>query len=130
MFPKAENDWDKNMISAKIIVKTNAFCGEYEAELMTVDFEKFKQELRLLYQELDGHASFECLEHYLSIQVQGDGLGHFTADCIANEKPWINDSELRCKFYFDQTQINDLVYQLDLITKEFPIVGDFKIKNE
>ncbi len=102
MFPEAVSDMDKNMISTKITVKTTAFSGEYKAELMTVDFEKFKQELKLLYQNLEGQANFACLERYLSINVKGDGIGHFTAECIANDKPWLDDNELRFKFCFDQ----------------------------
>ena len=130
LFPNSKLDWDRNWISAKIFIKTGGFIGNYIAEIMTLDFEKFKQELIKLYDNLNGSANFECLEHYLTIKIKGDGLGHFTAYCEAIDKPSDDENKLSFSFYFDQTQIKDLVNQLDLITKEYPITGDFKIKNE
>ena len=37
-------DWDNSFIKTKIILKGGAFSGQYIAYIMTVDFEKFKQE--------------------------------------------------------------------------------------
>jgi hypothetical protein len=130
MFPNAQTDRDRNMISIKIIINAGGFKADYIAEIMTVDFEKFKQELKRLYDNLSGYANFDCLERYLMINIKGDGLGHFIADCEAIDKPGFEESTLRFTLHFDQTKINDLVYQLDLITKEYPITGYFKIKNQ
>lgn len=130
MFPDDKTDWARNMISTKIIINAGGFKADYIAEIMTVDFEKFKQGLKRLYDNLSGYANFDCLERYLTIKIKGDGLGHFNADCEAIDKPGFEESRLSFTLHFDQTQINDLVYQIDLITKEFPINGDFKIKNE
>jgi len=122
-------DWDRNYIQTKITVKGGAFSGQYQAEIMTVDFEKFKQELRKLYDNLKGGAIFEDLEHALQLEIHGDGIGHFEVEVTANDKPGIDSSKLNFTMAFDQTEIERLVNQLDNITKAFPITGNFKIKN-
>jgi len=123
-------DWDNNFIKTKITVKGGAFSGQYFADIMTVDFEKFKQELVPLYDNLKGSAIFTDLEHALELKIKGDGLGHFEVNVKAWDKPNIDCSELTFALSFDQTKLKSLVNQLDRITKKFPIIGDFKIKNK
>jgi len=69
------------------------------------------------------------LEHALQLKILGDGVGHFEVQVTANDNPDINSSNLSFTMAFDQTEIKNLVNQLDKITKAFPITGDFKIKN-
>jgi len=130
MFPDSQSEHDRNMISTRICIKAGQFRAEFYAEIMTVDFETFKQQLRLLYNNLKGIAVFDCLEHYITIKVQGDGLGHFECDCRAIDTPGIYETELIFKLSFDQTQIKELTNQLNVITNEYPIIGAFNIKNE
>ena len=116
--------WDKNWIKTKITVKGGAFSGQYQADIMTVDFEKFKKELNRIYNDLKGVTVFEDIEHALHLKIKGDGIGHFTVLVIAKDKPGIDCSELSFEMAFDQTEINRFVNQLDKITKVFPIIGD------
>ena len=126
---KSALDWDRNHITTKITLKGGAFSGQYQADIMTVDFEKFKQDLSKLYDNLNGSAVFEDIEHALQLKIKGDGNGHFEVNVKANDSPGIYGNELNFTMAFDQTQIKSLVNQLDKITKRFPITGDFKIKN-
>lgn len=123
-------DWDKNWVKTKVTVKGGKFSGQYSGEFMTVDFEKFKQELSRLYDNLKGTANFNDLEGYLELKIDGDDIGHFEVQVKACDKPGIYGSELTFAMAFDQTDLKELVNQLDRITKQFPISGDFKIKNE
>ncbi len=123
-------DWDKNWIKTKVTVKGGKFSGQYSGDFMTVDFEKFKQELSQLYDNLKGTANFNDLEGYLELKIIGDGIGHFEVNVKACDQPGINASELTFTMGFDQTGLKELVNQLDRITKSFPIIGDFKIKSE
>lgn len=123
-------DWDKNWIKTKVTVKGGKFSGQYSGDFMTVDFEKFKQELSRLYNDLKGTANFNDLEGYLELKIIGDGIGHFEVNVKACDQPGVNASELTFTMTFDQTELKELVNQLNRITKKFPIVGDFKIKNE
>jgi hypothetical protein len=128
-YPDAELDWDRNWIQTKVTVKAGAFSGQFDVELMTVDFEKFKQGLKRLYDKLDGNANFDTLEGQVSIKIKGDGIGHLVADCSVMDYAGTGN-QLDFEIDFDQTIIPDLVGQLDNITKTFPISGDLKIKNE
>lgn len=123
-------EWDKNWIKTQVTIKGGKFSGQYTGDFMTVDFEKFKQELSILYDNLQGTANFNDLEGYLELKITGDGIGHFEVDVKACDQPGVNASELTFTMGFDQTEIKDLVNQLDRITNQFPITGDFNIKNE
>lgn len=122
--------WDKNWVKTEVTVKGGKFSGKYSGNFMTVDFEKFKQELSRLYDNLNGKANFNDLEGYLELKIKGDGIGHFEIQVNACDQPGINGSELSFTMAFNQTEIKELVNQLDRITKQFPIEGDFRIKNE
>lgn len=123
-------DWDKNWIKTNVTIKGGKFSGQYSGDFMTVDFEKFKQELSILYDNLQGTANFNDLEGFLELKITGDGIGHFQVNVKACDQPGVNASELTFTMGFDQTEIKDLLNQLDRITKQFPITGDFNIKNE
>ncbi|MBO6793049.1 MAG: hypothetical protein JJ895_04005 [Balneolaceae bacterium] len=126
--PDAELDWDNNWIKSNVTVKAGAFTGQFDAELMTTDFEKFKQELSRLYDKLDGTALFDTLEGQVVIKIKGDGIGHFEADCSVMDFAGTGN-KLEFEINFDQTIITKMVNQLEGITNAFPISGDLKIKN-
>ena len=127
--PNAENDWDRNWIRSKVTVKAGGFSGQFECNLMTTDFERFKRGLSILYDKLDGTASFDTIEGQVTIKIMGDGIGHLVADCSVMDDAGLGN-KLEFEINFDQTVIPDLVRQLDEITWAFPISGDLKIKNE
>ena len=124
MFSDSELTWDKNWIEAFVEIKALPFQGKYKAQLMTIDFEKFKQELHRIYNDLSGVTEFTCLEEFIKIKIKGDGIGHFNAECIAQDTTSFPRSRLLFELHFDQTQIRGMIKQLDQITKLFPIVGD------
>jgi len=124
------HDWDKNCIRTLLTIKGGAFKGQYQAEMYTFEFEKFKQDLRRAYKDLKSEFTFSCRDHELVLKIKGDGNGHFTVDCTAMDQPTIG-GELRFQLSFDQTYIPELVNQLNDITKAFPIVGtEYTVKNE
>lgn len=121
----SDSDWDKNCIRTKITVKSDVFTGSFTGDFTTLDFEKFKQELAKLYDNLIGGAQFYGHENYLDLRIKGDGFGHFDVNVSACANPGYGGT-LDFEISFDQTQINDLVSQLDKITDIFPISGDIK----
>ena len=125
----SEIDYDNNCIITTVTVKGGKFSGQFDAEFMTIEFEKFKQELKPLYDNLKGSATFSGLEGQLELKIVGDKIGHFEVSVVASDQPG-DGGQLSYTMEIDQTSIKELVYQLDTITKMFPINGDFKIKNE
>jgi hypothetical protein len=122
-YPNAELDFDRNWIKSYVEVKAGGFSGQFECDLMTTDFERFKQSLSKLYNNLDGTASFTSYEGQVEIKIEGDGIGHFVADCSVMDNVGIGN-QLDFEINFDQTIIPEMVRQLDCITKKFPVLGD------
>jgi hypothetical protein len=123
-YPDATTDWDKNWIDAKIEVKAGPFTGAYSAQFRTTDLQYFRKGLAIIYDDLNGCAIFEELEGYLKINIKGDGIGHFEADCIACNNPGYGVITLNFELHFDQTQIMPMIRQLDVIMASFPMVGN------
>ncbi len=122
LYPNSESDWDRNWIGSIVTVKAGGFSGKFNANLMTIDFENFKQNLTQLYDKLDETVIFNSLEDFVEIKISGDGVGHLEARCelMDNSDP---RNILRFNIYFDQTQIPEWIKQLERITKEFPTIG-------
>jgi hypothetical protein len=128
-YPNADLDWDRSWLKTKVTVQGRVFSGQFVAEFMTVDFEKFRRELKALDKDFNGNATFKPIEEQLVLSIKGDGLGHFEVDCEATPEHHLGQT-LTFSMSFDQTQLKDYVRQLDRITKAFPIDGDFMIQNE
>jgi hypothetical protein len=120
-YPDAADFAEGNWLDTRIKIKVGGFMGDYEAQLQNVDFLHFRTGLARVYDNLDGYANFNCPEDHLEIIVKGDGIGHFTADCIAKDGPGIYRNELRFNIEFDQTEIPRLIRTIDDLLTEFPI---------
>jgi hypothetical protein len=129
VYENSDLDWDNNWIKCKIYVSGGVFSGNYFAELQTVDFEKFKCDINSLYENLNGVIEFNDLEGYVNIEIKGDGIGHFKCITTCEDFPGINSATLSFEIDFDQTYIKKIVYQLNEITKKFPIKGNYTIQN-
>ena len=129
IYPNAELDWDRNWVKTIVTAKGGVFKGQFVAEFMTIDFETFKRQLKNLYTNFNATAKFEPLEEQLVLKIKGDGSGHFKVECEATPEPHLGQT-LIFSISFDQTEIKELTRQLEMITKSFPIEGDFLIQNE
>jgi hypothetical protein len=126
----SELDWDKNWIKTKVIVKGGNFAGQYFGDFLTIDLENFKLDLHRLYDNLNSTVRFCDLEGYLDIRIIGDGIGHFVVKVRACDVPGIYGSELSFEMTFDQTEIKGLERQLYEITKRYPMIGEFRTRNQ
>jgi hypothetical protein len=125
----SQHDWDRNWVRTMITVKGGVFSGQFMADFMTTDFELLKRGLKNLDKDFQGSAKLEPLEKQLLLDITGDGLGHFEVKCTANDQPNYGGT-LSFNLTFDQTELPRLINELDIITKAFPIRGEFNIKNE
>ena len=62
------------------------------------------------------------MEEWLSIDIAGDGKGHFRADCVAVDMPGTGN-RLTFEIEFDQTDLPEIHGGLDAISRAFPVVG-------
>lgn len=123
-----EYNWDNNRVITHVIVKGGSFSGEFDAEFMTVDFEKFKQDLKPLLTDLTGTAGFSVIEQQLDLKIKGDGFGSFEIRVGVCDRPVLG-SRMSFFMIFNQSLVKDLIAQLERITKQFPVIGDFSLKN-
>ncbi|MNK14533.1 hypothetical protein D3C87_326560 [compost metagenome] len=118
----ATSSWDKNWLRTKISVQAGAFGGTYNADLTTFDFENFKQDLNLLYENLNSEIEFKDLEGYLYMKIKGNGLGNINAEISCTDNPEIYGATLDFELNFDQTYIEPVLQKLNNITNKYPIV--------
>lgn len=121
-FADATDYWDGNWIYASVRVNVGSFRGEYEALLRTDEIASFRDGLTRLHAELKGAATFQSMEQWLRIHVEGDGLGHFTAKCEARDQPGIGNT-LQFELRFDQTDLPPMLASLDAVLTAFPVIG-------
>jgi hypothetical protein len=117
----ATDFWDGNWLVAKVTVAAGGFRGELAGSLRADEFVRLRDQLRLLFDDLAGTASFKTMEDWLMIEVVGDGKGHFHATCIAVDVP--TASRLTFTIDFDQTELPDIVRGLDAVCEAFPVLG-------
>src|SRR5437773_3097120 len=77
----ATDYWDGNWIECAVAVTAGAFRGEYLASLRAEEFVSFRRDLERLYQELRGRGQFRSMEEWVTIDLSGDGRGHFIGVC-------------------------------------------------
>lgn len=75
-----------------------------------------------LHAELKGTASFESVEEWLKMTVDGDGRRHFVAKCEARDQPGTGNT-LRFELRFDQTELPLVLASLDAVLAAFPVKG-------
>jgi hypothetical protein len=114
--------WDGNWIESRVDIRAGGFSGRFEASLRADEFETFMKELVALYESLRGEAKFSSLEEWLSIEVAGDGLGHFEARCQARDEAGIGNL-LQFRLRFDQTETARIAAGLRSIIHAFPVRG-------
>jgi len=114
------DSYDRSWLTTNVKVKGGAFCGEYDANLQTFDFIYLKQQLEALYRDLSSSFEFSPLEGQLFMRFSGDGLGHIYVDCTAKDQPG-GGSTLNFEINIDQTDIQELINQLNAITVAYPV---------
>jgi hypothetical protein len=121
-FPEATDYWDGNWVYATVRIRVGAFRAEYEALLRVDEFASFRAQLGTLHTKLNGAATFDTMEHWLRIDVEADGRGHFLAQCEARDEAGVGNT-LRFELAFDQTELPPTLAALDSVLAAFPVRG-------
>jgi hypothetical protein len=105
-----------------VTLSVSGFSGTFEASFRSTDFPRFADDLAKLYRSLSGTAEFVTDEPQLGIVVEGDGRGHFAANCYARDTAGIGN-KLTFRLFFDQTEIPTILGQLEAIAQNSPVRG-------
>ncbi len=114
--------WDSNWVTANIVAKIGRFDGAIDCCLRTEEFPGFAEELRRVYASLQGSAEFTTMEGQLRLRLVGDGLGHYDVAGALRDAPG-SGNRLEWQLVIDQTQVREMVRQVEAILDEYPIRG-------
>ncbi|TMF72551.1 MAG: hypothetical protein E6I18_16900 [Chloroflexi bacterium] len=117
-----EDYWDGNWLQTRVSVRAGAFRGAFDASLRVEEFIRMWNGVRVCMTALDGTFVFETMEEQLSIVAKGNGIGRFTAECVAQDAAGVGN-ELTFEFSFDQIQLAPLATELEKLIKTYPLVG-------
>lgn len=128
--PNRDDFWDGNWLDTRVTLSAGRFKGDFRAFLRGEELVRFRAAVGLLYTSLGTAipskvAEFATLEGQLSIRIVGDGLGHFTAACVALDEPGVGN-RLTFTLTFDQTYLPALLRGLDVVIATFPVTGETK----
>lgn len=121
-YPEASDPWDGNWLDCTAEVVVGAFTGSLERSLRIEELNRFGQGLRRLNDQLTGEATLESMEHWVRVQLVGDGRGHIDAHCRLCDHSAFGNS-LDFQLSLDQTYLPALLRQVVRTLEMFPAVG-------
>ena len=103
-----EDDW----LKALVHVSVGGFKGEVEIYMCGSDMIRFKEQLKPVYEHLEGVAEFKTVEGQLAIKIEVDKLGHVLASgFILDDLAKTNG--LNFSISYDQTLLWHTISEID-----------------
>lgn len=109
-------------ISGEVSVAAGAFSGRFPANFRSPDFPPLREQLEMLYRQLEGTAAFATLEEQLELQFVGDGLGHILIRGKARDLAGTGN-RLAFETEIDQTELPAIIAALRLVEIEYPVAS-------
>jgi hypothetical protein len=122
-FPQAQERWDSNWLNCSVEVRAGEFSGRVSCYLRAEEFLRFRDQLRHLYDSLEGQASFTTLEDQLKLTLVGDGSGRMDLEGLLRDQAGLGNT-LDFHFALDQTYLPAVLTQLDDLLRSFPVRGN------
>ena len=120
-FPESDDYWDANWLILRVRMEaTGATVKCVGAILMTTNFEGFRDQLRTLYNDLEGTAKLAGLEPDLKLTLSGKGLGRIDAEVEIT--PDHLSQFHRFDFELDQSYLPDILSALDRLLEKYPVL--------
>jgi hypothetical protein len=89
---------------AAIAVHCDGWYGQFKASFMRGELSRLAQDVRALYQRLDGEAVLDPVEPNLVLSLTGDGKGHVRVRGTAQNR-LSSGTHLSFEFQIDQTYL-------------------------
>jgi hypothetical protein len=121
-YPLAEDRWDGNWLNSAVEVRAGEFTGRVSCYLRADEFVRFRDELRKLYEALEGRAVFTTLENQLKLTLVGDGSGRIDLEGLLRDQAGLGNT-LDFHFSLDQTYLPAVLARLDALLLSFPARG-------
>ena len=116
-------NWEVNLVDVEVQLAVGGFRGLFGAKLTLGHLASLRNELAQLHsfdlQELAFEPYLSPYNSNLIFRIKGDGLGNFTADFdVADEA----GNQLEFRLSFDQTEIPQMLNELDAMLTEYPFL--------
>lgn len=117
----ADDYWDANWISTKVIFTSETFNSSFYCNLRTDELSNLYRQVDKVYKELRGTIEFTTTEGNLSLKGNIDSTGQLIWNMIL-----IDDletaNELSAQIYSDQTYLSKTVQSLKEALDSFPVL--------
>jgi hypothetical protein len=121
-YPHVSDRWNSNWLNSAVEVKAGEFSGRVACYLRADEFVRFRDQLRRLYDSLEGTAAFVTLEEQLKLTFVGDGSGRIDLEGVLRDQAGLGNT-LDFHFALDQTYLPAVLTQLDALIATFPVRG-------
>jgi hypothetical protein len=126
-FPEATDDWDSNWLRISATYAGSGSRVELSGSLLdTVSFARFAEELASMQVTLAGSATLASVEPNLELVLRFfDRLGHIEAALEMTADNMVERHSF--KFRIDQSDLPQLIRQLEALRAAFPVRGQRKL---
>jgi len=122
-FPDSEDYWDGNWLNVSV------HCGSKGASVLVSgsfvrlpELLKWAEACEEMYAKLSGRAELDCMEPYLSVEMEMEELGHVSV--IVSITPDLLAQEHKFSFEIDQSFLPALSQGCRKVLTEYPIRQD------
>jgi hypothetical protein len=120
-YPDAEDYWDGNWLSASVNLAVGPWKGTSGIGLYAVELTRLRGVIEEIYEHLDGTYIFEPMEHDMTLTFAGDGRGHISLR--GQLRDILGATEISFCLAMDQTDLPQIVQEIDRVLEIFPVVG-------
>lgn len=102
-------DW----VPVSISVNSGGFSGSVQANFLASEMIKFRDDLLILNNNLQGQAIFQTIEDQLKLNLSVDPSGHVKVDGMLIHVAGVGRNQLSFSFDIDQTYLTKIILELE-----------------
>jgi hypothetical protein len=121
-YPHSDEYWDGNWINSTIEVVVPGYRAYFCGELRTDEIFQFLQDLKEMYNSLSGFAKLNSMEGLIELYAEINPLGKLQWTGKTTYPIGIGNT-LEFRLCNDQSFVPNLISELQLVMKQFPVIG-------
>ncbi|MBD1877338.1 hypothetical protein [Coleofasciculus sp. FACHB-T130] len=115
--------WDRTWINSEIEIILPGYHANFFGDIRTEEIFSFLEQLKEMSQTLSGVAELNTMEGLMNLKAEMNNLGHIQWNGKTTY-PIGNGNTLTFNFSNDQSFLANLITELQMIKKHFPIIGN------
>lgn len=114
--------WDGNWLTTTVDIAVGGFRGGINGLIRAEELVAFHDQIKQLHNSPEGHAVFSTMEGWISLQFDGDKMGHINCKGYVKDQPG-SDNSLSFQLDLDQTYLPDMLRSIGAVVAAFPVRG-------